>query len=203
MEILRNTGQAANRPFFDDVKMFEFIFKAYFPRLLAYARKFIEDREIAEDIIQEVFLKVWEKRKEIEEETFHSYLFTLVRNACLNHIKHQKIAVKYRVNLEEMTKEEGLYYADFFSDPLHQTIFNEVQSEIERIISDLPDQTRRIFRLSRFDGFKNKEIANLLEISLRTVEKHNTIALRKIKAGLSSHYLFAVVVLDILKELKK
>lgn len=202
MEILRNIGQSANRPFFDDEKIFEFIFKAYFPRLMAFARKFIEDREVTEDIIQEVFLKVWEKRKEIEEETFHSYLFTLARNACLNHIKHQKIAAKYRINLEDKAKEEGLYYADFFSDPFHQTIFTEVQSEIERIIDNLPDQTQKVFRLSRFDGLKNPEIANLLDISLRTVEKHNTRALQKIKVRLSSHFLYAIAVLDILNELK-
>ena len=141
-----------------------------------------------------------QKRKEIEEDTFQSYLFTLVRNACLNHIKHQQIVDSHLVNLDDTTKEEGLYYADFFSDPFHQTIFNEIQSQIEKIIQELPEQTQNVFRLSRFEGLKNSEIAEKLEVTVRTVEKHNTRALEKIRTNLSAHYLCAIVVLDLIKE---
>jgi len=203
MELLRNSKHTANKPLFDDEKMFEFIFKAYSPRLMAFARKFVEDGSVAEDIIQDVFLKVWINRKTIEEETFQSYLFTLVRNACMNHIKHKRIADNYSINIQDAVKEEGLYYADFFSDPFHQTIFNEINQEIETVIEGLPDQTRKIFRLSRFEGMKNSEIAKLLHISIRTVEKHNTRALQKLKIHLSAHFLYVVVVLDLFKEFNK
>ncbi len=203
MELSQKNKQAANKPLFDDVKMFEFIFKAYFPRLMAFAGKFIEDRSVAEDIIQDIFLKVWLNRKTIEEETFQSYLFTLVRNACINHITHKQIADKYNTDIQDLAKEEGLYYADFFSDPFHQTVFNEVQREIETVIQGLPEQTRKIFRLSRFEGMKNSEIAAMLNISVRTVEKHNTKALQKLKACLSAHFLYVIVVLDLIKELNR
>lgn len=203
MELSHNNTPAANKPLFDDVKMFEFIFKAYFPRLIAFAGKFIEDRSVAEDIIQDVFLKVWLNRKTIEEETFQSYLFTMVRNACINHIKRKRISDKYNVNVQNPAKEEGLYYADFFSDPFHQTIFNEIQQEIETVIQNLPDQTQKVFRLSRFQGMKNSEIATMLNISVRTVEKHNTKALQKLKAHLSAHFLYVMVVLDLFGELNQ
>ncbi len=197
----QNNIPFAKKPLFDDEKMFEFIFKAYFLRLMAFARKFIANRSEAEDIIQEIFLKVWTRRKEIEEDTFQSYLFTLVRNACLNHIKHQQIVDSHRIELEDSAKEEALYYADFFSDPYHQTVFNEMQNEIETVMQHLPEQTRKIFQLSRVEGMKNTEIAKILNISIRTVEKHNTRALQRLKTHLSVHYLYAIIVLDLIKEL--
>ena len=199
MGMLKKNKYSSNKLLFDDEKMFEFIFKAYFPRLMAFANKFIPNRDEAEDIIQGVFLKVWEKRREIEEDTFQSYLFTLVRNACLNHLKHQQIVDSNSYNLEDITKTESLYYADFFSDPFHQTILNEIQNEIERVIETLPEQTQKVFRLSRFKGMKNSEIAKMLNISIRTIEKHNTRALQKLKVHLSHHYLYAIVVIDLLK----
>lgn len=201
MEVLRNQNLSGKKPLFDDEKMFEFLFKAYYPRLTAFAKKFIVDKVEVDDIIQDVFLKVWEKRKEVDEDTFQSYLFTLVRNACINHVKHKKIAHNYRIDIEINTKAEGLYYADFFSDPLHQTIFNEVQNEIEKVIQNLPKQTQNVFRLSRFEGLKNAEIADKLKISIRTVEKHNTKALQKLKTHLTAHYVYAIAVLDLIREL--
>ena len=201
MDLSFSKKKSSKRTLFNDERMFEFVFKAYFPRLMAFTKKFISDKSAAEDIIQEVFLKVWIKRDEIEEETFRPYLFTLIRNACLNHIKHQKIVEKHHFDLVDSAKQETLYYADFFSDPFHQTIFNEVQKEIGTVMQNLPEQTRRVFHLSRFKGMKNQEIAKKLNISVRTVEKHNTKALQKLKAHLSEHYLYAIAVLDLIKEL--
>jgi RNA polymerase sigma-70 factor (ECF subfamily) len=201
MKIPQNNLPLAKKPLLEDEKMFEFIFKVYFPRLLAFARKFVAGRSEAEDIIQEIFLKVWMRRKEIEEDTLQSYLFTLVRNACLNQIKHQKIVDNHRVDSEDSAKEEIPYYADFFSDPYHQTIFNEMQNEIETVVQNLPEQTRKIFQLSRFKGMKNSEIAKMMNISIRTVEKHNTRALQRLKTHLSTHYLYAIAVLYLIKEL--
>ena len=201
MNVFGCDTEFGGRHFFDDEKMFEFAFKAYFPRVMAFTMKFISDKGIAEDIVQEVFLKLWIKRKEVKEETFQSYLFTFVRNACLNHIKHQKIVEEYQSELKDTVKEEGLYYADFFSDPLQQAIYNETKNEIETFIGELPEQTRKIFQLSRFEGLKNIEIAKKMNISLRTVEKHNTKALQKLKVRFAVHSLYAIALLDILKEL--
>ncbi|WP_372934754.1 RNA polymerase sigma-70 factor [Mariniphaga sediminis] len=199
--IKENEHSEKNKFLFGDEKMFEFIFKAYFPRLMAFAIKFVPDRVEAEDIIQEAFLKIWKEREKIEEDTFRSYVFTLVRNACLNHIKHQRIVSSYNAELEDKIKGEELYYTDFFSDPYHQTVFNEMESEIKVVLNNLSEQTRRVFHLSRFKGLKNTEIAQKLNITLRTVEKHNTKALQKLKEHFTSNYLLALVVIEMIKEL--
>ena len=193
----------AKSPLFNDEKLFEFVFKSYFPRLMAFAVKFIADRTIAEDVIQDVFLKIWLKRKTIAEDTFSSYVFTSVRNACLNQVKHQQLVVNHQIEYREEFCGERLYYADFFNDPFHQTVFNEVRDEIERTLDELPAQTRRIFRFSRFGGLKNTEIAERLNISVRTVEKHNTRALQKLKANLVSYYCCLFILLEFVKNLKR
>ncbi len=201
MKASHDLKHKTSRFLFNDEKMFEFVFKAYFPRLMAFASKYISNQEEVEDIIQGVFLKVWEKRKEIKEETFHSYIFTLVRNACLNKIKHQQIINSHSSEQENILKAESIYYADFFNDPLHQTIYHEIQDKIEKVVQSLPEQTQKVFRLSRFKGMKNTEIAEMLNISLRTIEKHNSKALQKLKIHLTDHYLYALIVLEIMRDL--
>ena len=196
-----NSEHFKNNFLFDDERMFEFIFKAYFPRLMAFVIKFISDKDEAEDVIQETFLKIWIKRKEIKEDTFHSYLFTMVRNVCLNHIKHRKIVSSYKLELEDKIRGEELYYADFFSDPFHQTVFNELKGQIETVMSNFPEQTRNVFYLSRFKGLKNTEISEKLNITLRTVEKHNTKALQKLKEHFPSNYILAITVICLIDRL--
>ncbi len=190
-----NSGHLKDNLLLDDERTFEFVFKAYFPRLMAFIIKFIPDKVEAEDVIQDAFLKLWLKRKEIKEDTFHSYLFTMVRNVCLNHIKHQKVTSNYKLTLERRIKGEELYYADFFSDPFHQTIFNELRGVIEGIMNNFPEQTKNVFYLSRFKGMKNTEIAARLNITLRTVEKHNTKALQLLKDHFPSNYALCVAVI--------
>jgi RNA polymerase sigma-70 factor (family 1) len=167
-------------------KMFELVFKSYFPRLKAFARKFVSDDSIAEDVVQEVFLKVWENRNQIKGDTFHSYIFTITRNLCINYLKRGKILHIYTG--EEALPLEGLFYADFFSDPHQLTIYNELKNEIAKVFETLPIQTKTVFELSRFKGLKNQEIAVQLGISTRTVEKHITRALNKFKLHFSNSY---------------
>lgn len=182
-------------------KMFELVFKAYFPRLKAFSLKFISDQVAADDLVQEVFLKIWENKDHIQSETFHSYVFTMVRNACLNYLKHKKIVNNVFSGNENTYKEEGLYYADFFSDPHHQTIYNELRLEVERVMETFPEQTRTVFELSRFKGLKNHEIAEKLGITTRTVEKHITRALHKFKSHFPESYVLLFALIELLHEI--
>lgn len=93
---------------------FEFLFKSYYPRLRGYAIRFIEDEETVRDIIQECFLRFWERREMLSAFSLTSLLFSMVRNGCLNYLKHRSIVEKYRVEyLAKVDGEERLYYADF------------------------------------------------------------------------------------------
>ena len=180
-------------------KMFEIVFKAYFPRLKAFCLKFTDDQKVAEDLVQEAFLKIWENRDRIKTETFHSYIFTMVRNACLNYIKHEKIVNKAFTESDFIKEGEGLYYADFFSDPHHQTIYNELKLEIDKVVASFPEQTKIVFELSRFKGLKNQEIAEKLKIAPRTVEKHITRALRTLKNHFPENYLFVFAFIELFR----
>jgi len=182
-------------------KMFELVFKAYFPRLKAFSLKFISDQVAAEDLIQDIFLKIWENKNNIRSETFHSYIFTMVRNACLNYLKHEKIGNNLFSDKDITYKEEGLYYADFFSDPHHQTIYNELRLEVDKLMETFPEQTRTVFEFSRFKGLKNQEIAEKLGITTRTVEKHITRALNKFKSHFPESYLLALAFIELLQKI--
>lgn len=157
---------------------FEYLFKNYYPRLRGYAIRFIEDEEAVRDIIQECFLRFWEKRSFLSALSLTSLLFAMVRNSCLNYLKHQSLVEKHQLEyLATMEGEERLYYADFALDAEHKLLYAELQEQINIVINQLPDRAREVFVLSRFKGLKNREIADQLQISTTAVEKHISKAL--------------------------
>lgn len=159
-------------------RAFEYLFKSYYPRLRGYAIRFIEDEETVRDIIQECFLRFWEKRALLTAVSVTSLLFAMVRNGCLNYLKHLSLVEKYRIEyLAKIDGEERLYYADFAMDTEHKLLYAELQEQINIVMNQLPDRAREVFVLSRFKGLKNREIAEQLHISTTAVEKHISRAL--------------------------
>lgn len=157
---------------------FEYLFKNYYPRLSGYAIRFIENEETVRDIIQECFLRFWEKRSFLSAVSLTSLLFAMVRNSCLNYLKHQALVEKHQIEyLATMEGEERLYHADFALDAEHKLLYTELQEQINIVINQLPDRAREVFVLSRFKGLKNREIADQLQISTTAVEKHISKAL--------------------------
>lgn len=170
----------AERFYNDDVEAFHFIFNKNYKQLVRYAMKFVIDLEAAEDIIQQTFLYVWEKRKTLNiGQSLKSYLFRSVHNACINHLKRDK-------NKKEHIKSFLLEFNNDFNETgLSYVLDHELQNEIENAINELPESCQYIFRLSRFDGLKNREIANQMSISIRTVETQIYRALKFMKARLN------------------
>ncbi|WP_455592542.1 RNA polymerase sigma-70 factor [Bacteroides sp.] len=157
---------------------FEYLFKNYYPRLRGYAIRFIDDEETVRDIIQECFLRFWEKRGLLSAISVTSLLFAMVRNSCLNYLKHLSLVEKYQIEyLAKIDGEERLYYADFSLDAEHKLLYTELQEQVNIVINQLPDRAREVFVLSRFKGLKNREIAEELQISVTAVEKHISKAL--------------------------
>lgn len=170
-------------------KAFEFLFKSYYPRLRGYAIRFIEDEEAVRDIIQECFLRFWERREQLAAISLSSLLFAMVRNGCLNYLKHKSIVEKYQIEyLATVDGEERLYYADFMLDAEHRLLYKELQEQINIVLNQLPDRSREIFVLSRFSGLKNREIADKLQISTTAVEKHISRALQYFTRHFSEKY---------------
>lgn len=164
---------------------FEFLFKKYYPRLQGYAVRFVGDEEVARDIIQECFLKFWEKREMLSAVSVTSLLFAMVRNSCLNYLKHLSIIEKHQIEyLAKIDGEERLYYADFALDAEYGLLYDELQEQIKIVINNLPVRCREVFIMSRFKDLKNREIAEKLKISTTAVEKQIAKAL----AVFSKHF---------------
>ncbi|MDR2918161.1 MAG: RNA polymerase sigma-70 factor [Tannerella sp.] len=170
---------------------FDHIYVVYYPRMIRFAREYILQIEDAENIVQDIFLSLWEKREVLEVKiSLTAYLFTLVRNRCLNFLRHQAIKDEFskefeakRIALEELNHS-------FSSDEDIETIVNEA-------INKLPERCKAIFIKSRIEGKKYKEIAEELDVSVNTVENQIAIALRKLRLELKDYLPLLLFLLDV------
>ena len=164
----------------DDIKAFEVLFKGYYVKLVFFANKFLNNMEGAEEIVSDTFTYLWEQKAEINITTStNAYLYKMVQNRCLNYIKHKKIENEY---VNYLSKNNLL--ADFYRTQSEPFLHKELQEQIGKAINELPERCREIFKMSRFEHLKNREIAEQLNISPKTVERQMTIALEKMR-----HYL--------------
>lgn len=175
-----------------DTKAFEYAFRKYAPRLEAFARKYTVDSGEAEDMVQNAFLKLWERRELLESISLSSFLFLLVKNNCLNYLKHCRVAETVEQRLPDAGMAEQLYVIDFVSDPSALLQQKELSASIDRILDELPPKCRETFILSRLNGLKNREIAAQMNITEKVVEKHITRALKRFREGLKhfASYVF-------------
>lgn len=163
-------------------KAFKYLFSTYYPRLRNFASHFISDSDAVEDIIQDAFLQLWKHHETIEPISIQSLIFTMVRNGCLNYLKHQAIEQDYQAYTENrFAGNEQLYYSDMLDNPDQQLMMKELQEQIDIILDSIPERSREIFLMSRNDGFKNREIAEQLNISIKVVERHIGRALKALR----------------------
>ena len=171
-----------------DITAFEMLFRTYYQPLCNYAYTFVQDHDEAEEIVQSTFMNVWERREMLEIRTgVKPYLYAMVRNACLNVIKHEKVKQQH-VAVEMAIGERSV-------ESVARTVMaSELEVRIHNAMEALPEQCRLVFKLSRFEELKYAEIAEQLEISIKTVENHMGKALRIMREQLKD-YLPLVLVL--------
>jgi RNA polymerase sigma-70 factor (ECF subfamily) len=187
-------NQLEEKTLFNNIKQgdeiaFEQLFKTYYSHLCLFATKILADNNSAEEIVQDFFVKLWEKRKEIFiDSSLKNYLFRSVKNLCLNHIKHNHIKIQHAKRV--ISEAETNQYNDNFIE------INLIQ-EIEESIESLPEKRREIFRLSREEGLKYREIAEKLNISIKTVEAQMGLAIKSLREKLKKYntFLFLFVLL--------
>jgi len=174
-----------------DREVFISLFQSNYKSLVLYAKKFVLDTEIARDLVQDVFVYLWDKRKQLNiDRSLDSYLFRAVHNICINHLKRESKKANYLKHF--LLNFNGTAMASSISDDSHEiAVHNDLLANIESIIESLPEQCRNIFRLSRFKGLKNKEIAELYSISTRTVETQIYRAVKVMREKLSPQITFA------------
>ncbi|MEG0795938.1 MAG: RNA polymerase sigma-70 factor [Odoribacter sp.] len=165
-----------------DKAAFEQLFREWYVRLCVYAESIVRDRDMAEDLVQNIFCMLWEKRVEMNiHESLKSYLYRAVYNSALNLLKHEKVKLAF---LEFVGKhgEKGENNVEYYFDKESE---KGLLQEINQAIDALPEQCREIFMLSRFAGKKSTEIALMLDISVRTVETQLYRAMKHLREDLA------------------
>jgi RNA polymerase sigma-70 factor (ECF subfamily) len=161
-----------------DEDAFHQIFNGYFSMLVAFALKYLGDLDMSKEVVQNAFVKLFEKRNSLEiSSNIKSYLFKMVYNDCLNLLKREK-------NILRLHNEYALGL-DLYQDYIELSEQTELEYKIYTALNKLPPQCQRIIRQSRFEGKKNQVIANELNISIRTVETQISKALKLLKSRIS------------------
>lgn len=164
-----------------DELVYEQVFRDYYERLCNYANSIINDMDEAEEMVQNTFVILWEKRENIDIHTsVKSYLYQAVHNHCLNKLKHFKVRHAHNEHFK-YHMESGV------DNNSQQIIFDELEQEINAAIEELPTQCKHVFKLSRFENLTYAEIAEQLNISVKTIENHMGKALRILRIKLKDY----------------
>jgi RNA polymerase sigma-70 factor (ECF subfamily) len=164
-----------------DLQSFESMFRQYYQMLCAYAYRFVNDADTAEEIVQELFYKLWEKKSELQiNSSLKSYLYSAVHNRCLKFIEHRNVENRYR-------NYYLLHESEVDNEPQHSSNARELQGIIDDTLNSLPERCSRIFRLNRYEGLKYNEIALKLSISVKTVEANMGKALKMLRKNLKEY----------------
>ena len=159
----------------DDQLAYKSLFKNLQPWLYQFAYSFIKSHELAEEIVSDVFIRVWEKRKQLEQiENLKLYLYVSTKNFSLNYL--QKLLKNKTFELDQLSVELKSLYAD----PEQVLITREMANRVRLAVNQLPPRCKMIFKLVKEDGLKYKEVAELLDISVKTVEAQVTLAVKKL-----------------------
>jgi RNA polymerase sigma-70 factor, Bacteroides expansion family 1 len=178
-----------------DERIYAAIYRTYFPRFRNFANSYVRDEFAAENIVQDAFTSLWENKENLAEDSnVPSYLLSIIKNKALNHLAH--LQTRYAVEeklMTQQTREIELRCLTLRATDPEAIFSNEVQTLIRKTLDKLPDQTRQVIQMSRFDNLSNKEIALRLNISVKGVEYHITKALKSLRVGLKDYmtaYLF-------------
>lgn len=158
---------------------FKKFFLENFPRVKAFAWKILKSEDDAEDIAQDIFVRLWDKPELwIDREKWDSYLFSMLRNYIYNFLAHKSVELHYIEDAAEKLRLSGL---DIENDMTEELYAREIGLLLKMTVEQMPEQRRKVFVLSRYRGLTNQEIADKLQLSVRTVERHLYLALQELK----------------------
>lgn len=160
-----------------DKAAFDTVYLNYFKRLHQYATNFIKNQDDAEEIIQNVFCRIWEKRTQLDAGGYlKSFLYRSVHNECLNYLKHENVRSTFKIHHNQTSVNE--------QDLSKEILAVELEKQIHLAINELPTQCRIIFQMSRLEQLKYNEIAKELNLSVKTVENQMGKALKTLRLKL-------------------
>lgn len=169
----------------EDQQAYAELFARFAPQLIRFTKAIVQQQEVAEEIVSDVFIRIWEKRKSLDHvQHLKMYLYVSARNFAVNHLRSKNRQFSLQVDQLELDM------AAISADPFEQTVGAEVKQELLQAIQELPDRCKIIFKLVKEDGLKQKEVAELLHLSPKTVENQLAIALKKLADAVQSAALF-------------
>jgi RNA polymerase sigma-70 factor (family 1) len=166
----------------------ETLFRENFRPLTVYAMQFVKDKAAAEDVVQDLFVNLFEKKETFQSKTLSkSFLYRSVHNRCINHKKYQQVRKEMNPVIQESMNRIP-------EDPHQLSTFIEFQDKFLRVLEELSPKSRQVFEMSKMDGIRNQEIADSLKLSKRTVEKHIYLVLKRLRKKLL-RYLDVIIIL--------
>lgn len=177
----------------ENKEILEALFLEYYPWLVNYASRIIHDAEASRDLVQETFYKLWDNQQILSKQpSLQAYLFKAVYSSCIDLLRHRKVESRF---LNEVLKD--FYFKEIIQTP--EAELKLIDSNIRDMVLDacekLPERCRKIFILSKLEGKSNKEVAEELNISVKTVENQMTIALVRLRKELDWLLSFILIFL--------
>ena len=182
----------SNRIVRGDRKAFDELFRVFYSRLFCFAKSYLRDESIAENIVQDAFLLLWERRETLRSDSnVQAWLLTVVKNSAINHINRLNRQIKAEtVYGERIARELDLRIASLEACNPEYIFSKEVAEIIQKALGLLPEKCREVITMSRFEDMSNKDIAEKLGITVKGVEYHITNALKKLRMELKDYMLF-------------
>ena len=166
-----------------DKAAFSELFKRYHSKLISFATCFLPNYEEAEDVVSEVFIRLLQNQSQLMEiDNFEGYLYYSVKNQCLNQLKKnkRKSSLFSPIDLQDFKTNE-------YTQPLEQLVTSELRDKIAGCVDRLPHKRRLVYKMIKDDGLKIKEVSKLLDIAEKTVKKHLELAVRDLRAEISTY----------------
>ncbi len=170
-----------------------------FPRLSGYCKLFFLEKELIEDIIQESFLTLWDRRKTIRvNQPVESLLFTMVRNRCLNELKKRKTENAKIIEVANLkaAELEYLYQIDF-SEKEEKNLTEQKSNALQKAVDELPDKMKHVFVQCKIEGKRQQDVAREMGISLKMIEKHLSKAKAKLRRKLVNQYPLLILLISL------
>lgn len=170
----------------DDKEALDDLYRLYYPRLYSFSKGFLKVEDDIDDILQDVFVKIWLNRRKIDNvKTFNSWIFTIAKNTILSYFREKTRYNEFEIRLQHLATTELVLNSEIE--------YYDLKKQTDKIIDDLPEKRKKIFLLSREEGMSYKEISEKMGISIKTVEDHMLHALRYLRGKLKGYDILTLL----------
>ncbi|MBD3592390.1 RNA polymerase sigma-70 factor [Bacteroides sp. GM023] len=173
---------------------FNSIYTTYYKKAFLFTKSYVHDEMIAEDIVSDVLIKLWEILKERSIDSFEGMLLTMLKNRSLDYLKHAIVKEDFLRNMADVYQRElQIRISTLEACDSDELLSMEIHDIITKTLQTLPEQTRIIFELSRFSNKTNQEIASSMKLSVKSVEYHITKSLKTLRISLKDYLPFIII----------